>query len=31
MTDHVWPLEEIAVLDVQEAATTRGPYKKRPA
>jgi IS1 family transposase len=31
VTDHVWSLEEIAALDVQEAAAKRGPYRKRAA
>jgi IS1 family transposase len=29
VTDHVWTLEEIAAVDVQEAPKVRGPYKKR--
>lgn len=31
VADHVWTLEEIAALDVQEAPKVRGPYKKKLA
>lgn len=31
IADHVWSLEEIAALDVQQPAAKRGPYKKRAA
>ncbi len=30
VADHVWSLEEIAALDVQEPPKRRGPYKKKP-